>query len=35
MYKALDIAGFEALLKRWTTGFDVYNPSELFTKHPE
>ena len=35
MYKALDIPGFEALLKRWTTGFEIYNPSQLFTKHPD
>lgn len=33
--KALDIPGFEALLKRWTTGFDIYYPSELFAKYPE
>lgn len=35
MYKTLDIAGFEALLKRWTTGFEIYNPSEMFSKYPE
>ena len=33
--KALDIPGFEALLKRWTTGFEIYYPSELFNQHPE
>jgi hypothetical protein len=33
--KALDIPGFEALLKKWTTGFDIYYPSEIFAKYPE
>ena len=32
--KALDIAGFEALLREWTKGFDITLPSELFSKHP-
>jgi hypothetical protein len=33
--KALDIPGFEKLLKNWTQGFDIYFPSELFSKYPE
>ena len=33
--KALDIPGFETLLKKWTTGFDIYYPSELFSKYPD
>lgn len=33
--KALDIAGFEKLLMGWIQGFDIYFPSELFSKYPE
>jgi hypothetical protein len=33
--KALDIPGFESLLKRWTTGYEIYFPSDTFTKYPE
>lgn len=33
--KALDIPGFEALLKRWTTGFDICYPSDLFNRYPQ
>ncbi len=33
--RALDIPGFQALLKKWTQGFDIYYPSQLFSKHPE
>jgi hypothetical protein len=31
----LDVPGFEALLKKWTTGFDIYLPSDIFLKYPE
>ena len=27
--------GFDALLKKWMTGFDIYLPSEIFLKLPE
>ena len=33
--KALDIPGFEKLLKSWTDGFNIYIPSDIFSKYPE
>lgn len=33
--KALDIAEFQELLKRWMMGYEMYIPSELFVRYPE
>jgi hypothetical protein len=31
----LDIPAFEALLKKWMSGFEIYLPSKIFEKYPQ